>query len=567
MEQKVSCCDLDVVVHLPDGKDACFRLTPSDALTIGRMELDAADRTMSRRQATFTLLPPSSKGDSVVIQLVAGGTNPVRVQHADGSTEIVAKGEECVLHPEDACWLVRTRYPVSFTPSPRDKSKPNSHKRKRSGLQALARRTSSITGISPEFAALFGVDALGRASLQGSGCFAGDVAGEEIARAMQEEEDKKAEEARAAAASQEAKDAVMAAALAAQMEAEAAFAPPREEREGGGENEDEALARALAAAEEAEAEAIAKAEAQAEADMKMAQELDAHLQAELENPNDVPTLADAFVQRLFTSPGIKVSSLLKLSSEVLETKFEVKWAEFQAAYGKASPESRPVLLFHGTTSAAVDGISRKGFLVPGSSGAPAHRTDDGWYGRGVYFSPSFSLAASYSTNSQVIVAAVVPGRIKQLDPGDSSTYRGQPCTIGYDMHVAGNEWVVFQAEQILPLFLLKFSSSHHAPGPSPLYLPSAASLPAYKDEGGSGGPTKRKRFLPSKSLPPLAHSMEAIKASPLWALTVPDLRQDLVAAGLSSKGTKPYLVDRLLLSHSATTTTTTATATTTTSTL
>ncbi|KNC46843.1 uncharacterized protein AMSG_03273 [Thecamonas trahens ATCC 50062] len=440
--------------------------------------------------------------------LEVAGVNPVRIRKADGATRLVRTGESAELTAGDGFWLVRSLYWIALDGVDWGSSAGNAGRRI-SGLVPLGDRrgTSSVTGVSLEFAGLFGLDVLGNPDPQASGPeMCGDMVVEDVDAAF----------------AQLAQDEALARKLA-QDEKAAAPLPPLPEAQVQ-MAEDEALARALAEAEaEAEAEAL-----RLEADRKMAAALEAALQKELANPRDVATLADAFVQRIFesmTKMGKSILKLQKLSSEVLETKFEVKWNEYMAVYGADSEEARPRLAFHGTRSSALASIAAKGLVVPGTEPGVKHRTDSGWYGRGVYFSPNFSVASAYASNSQVIVAAVVRGRVLSIPASDSTTYRGQPCEPGYDSHEAGNEWIMFQAEQILPLFLLTFAHGKRADGWAPEYLPGANALEKFEAKVAA----KKKARKRKRAAIPLNMSPEEIAASPLNALTVAELKDELAA--------------------------------------
>lgn len=86
------------------------------------------------------------------------------------------------------------------------------------------------------------------------------------------------------------------------------------------------------------------------------------------------------------------------------------WEALKAEYGEKHKYAKPSLAFHGTASKNIPSIARKGLLVPGRgayvtacpaitciSNAPAesgirHRTDNGYYGKGIYLSPKSSLS-------------------------------------------------------------------------------------------------------------------------------------------------------------------------------
>jgi len=87
--------------------------------------------------------------------------------------------------------------------------------------------------------------------------------------------------------------------------------------------------------------------------------------------------------------GAILNRVERIRSQVLETKFEVKWEELKANYGGDSALAKPRLAFHGTTAANIESISTRGLLVPGSAAGVKHITDNGYYGKGIYLSPSY----------------------------------------------------------------------------------------------------------------------------------------------------------------------------------
>ncbi|XP_052245568.1 uncharacterized protein LOC127854544 [Dreissena polymorpha] len=72
--------------------------------------------------------------------------------------------------------------------------------------------------------------------------------------------------------------------------------------------------------------------------------------------------------------------------------------------------SYPVLAFHGTMETNIKPICETGFKIPGDN-VHAHRTDTGWYGKGVYFSeyPAYSMGYIKGA-TQLLLCQVLQGK-------------------------------------------------------------------------------------------------------------------------------------------------------------
>jgi len=127
------------------------------------------------------------------------------------------------------------------------------------------------------------------------------------------------------------------------------------------------------------------------------------------------------------------------------------WVRYQQKYGIGSDEATPRIAFHGTKALRMSSIEQKGLLVPGNSGV-THATDSGWYGRGIYLSPTPSYSMAYSDDGRLIICAVLMGKafrcVNRLD--------GAGLQPGTDSHMSpdGQEYILFEAGQVLPLFVL-----------------------------------------------------------------------------------------------------------------
>eukprot|EP01111_Echinosteliopsis_oligospora_P017019 TRINITY_DN7246_c0_g1_i1.p1 TRINITY_DN7246_c0_g1~~TRINITY_DN7246_c0_g1_i1.p1 ORF type:complete len:527 (-),score=178.37 TRINITY_DN7246_c0_g1_i1:154-1650(-) len=131
--------------------------------------------------------------------------------------------------------------------------------------------------------------------------------------------------------------------------------------------------------------------------------------------------------------------------------------------------------FHGTTSDSIKIISQTGFLHPddlhdknkkgpkpkAKAKAPTVKLlDNGFFGKGIYFSFYSDYAMFYSEDrgsDQVLLSQVLMGKSFQCD----GRMDGADCKKGYNSHYSpkGNEIVVFEPAQILPRYIITFSSN------------------------------------------------------------------------------------------------------------
>jgi len=164
----------------------------------------------------------------------------------------------------------------------------------------------------------------------------------------------------------------------------------------------------------------------------------------------------------------------------------LKWLEGYAAKfaqindkTKGIPNVLPMI--QGTSEEAVWQICQQGFGITAI-------TDDGYYGRGVYFTSNLKYASRYAKESPKVpgynvflLSMVIPGNTFPVteDPWDAEQknkqgYHGQPCRVGYQSHFTlvdspkknssptktpftganiADELVIFQVTQALPLFV------------------------------------------------------------------------------------------------------------------
>jgi len=170
-----------------------------------------------------------------------------------------------------------------------------------------------------------------------------------------------------------------------------------------------------------------------------------------------------FIQAQKASQQIKVKKIIK---PALAQRFEKQWMQFIAKYGAKSIEAKPRIAYHGTNSNFIPSIQEKGLLVPGGASGVKHKTDSGWYGRGIYLSPNPGLSLGYTQGGKMLVCSVLMGKIYKC-PGRMD---GQPLKKGYDSHESpcGQEYIIFNCCQVLPCYVIEITPKAT---PSP-YLPT-----------------------------------------------------------------------------------------------
>lgn len=118
--------------------------------------------------------------------------------------------------------------------------------------------------------------------------------------------------------------------------------------------------------------------------------------------------------------------------------------------------SYPVLAFHGTKQEYITPICETGFKVPGAGGHK-HRTDTGWYGKGVYFSeyPSYSMGYIQGA-TKLLLSQVLPGKVYQC----TKLIHGAALQKGYDSHTSPDkhELVIFNTYHILPQYIVHYKT-------------------------------------------------------------------------------------------------------------
>jgi len=160
-----------------------------------------------------------------------------------------------------------------------------------------------------------------------------------------------------------------------------------------------------------------------------------------------------FITKMSTQ-GVTARKVENIIQADLVPRFERKWQELREKYPSLNVE--PKLAWHGTSDASIENIRRQGLLVPGKDNAVGHLNDSGWWGKGIYLSPTASYSLSYMRgNRGLFLVSVLMG--KALSLGQHERMDGRPVKDGYDSHIAehGQEYVIFDEAQILPCYLIE----------------------------------------------------------------------------------------------------------------
>lgn len=118
--------------------------------------------------------------------------------------------------------------------------------------------------------------------------------------------------------------------------------------------------------------------------------------------------------------------------------------------------SYPVLAFHGTLETNILPICEQGFKVPGSDGH-SHRTDTGFYGKGVYFSEYPGYCMGYIKGaSKLLLCQVLPGKVYNC----TKLIHGAALKAGFDSHTSPDkkELVIFNKYHILPSYVVHYEN-------------------------------------------------------------------------------------------------------------
>ncbi|PRP82411.1 hypothetical protein PROFUN_10111 [Planoprotostelium fungivorum] len=149
------------------------------------------------------------------------------------------------------------------------------------------------------------------------------------------------------------------------------------------------------------------------------------------------------IERGLVANGTTVKGFKNILRLDLATRFERKWEEMR----KRDPTVKVQMVYHGTRNpSAVEGIMKKGLLVPGKDGnGVAHATDTGYWGKGIYTSPDANLSVGYMSGQGggLFVCSILMGKVYKC----TQMMTGGPKMDGYDSH---SEWIVFDECQVLP---------------------------------------------------------------------------------------------------------------------
>lgn len=158
--------------------------------------------------------------------------------------------------------------------------------------------------------------------------------------------------------------------------------------------------------------------------------------------------------------GLKfnVTSVEKCHNVELENEFHGSYRYF---YEQRYLGDKPIqTVYHGTRPENIPLILKNNFDVDKKG-----KTDDGWFGAGIYFSQHADYVMMYYTTGsfnlvqvgdkgKLLQVDILPGRIKRLD----QAHLGAARTINYDSHVTPNgfEYVMFNKRHILPRYVISF---------------------------------------------------------------------------------------------------------------
>jgi len=161
-----------------------------------------------------------------------------------------------------------------------------------------------------------------------------------------------------------------------------------------------------------------------------------------------------FITKMATN-GVTARKVENIIKADLVPRFERKWQEMRQKYPDLDIE--PILAWHGTSDHSIEGILKDGLLVPGKDGnSVGHLNDSGWWGKGIYVSPTASYSLSYMRgNRGLFLVSVLLGKTKELHSHERMD--GRTALEGYDTHIAENgyEYVLFDEAQVLPCYLIE----------------------------------------------------------------------------------------------------------------
>jgi thiol-disulfide isomerase/thioredoxin len=158
-----------------------------------------------------------------------------------------------------------------------------------------------------------------------------------------------------------------------------------------------------------------------------------------------------------------VTNVQKVVNHKLTQRFQAKLAQWQHSGKYSWQQMQPVKAFHCTHPSNISSIASNNVSM-----AKKGKTDAGYFGSGLYFSGFPDYTFKYNANGKgfdnwsigdkgvTIMFDVLLGKPCKL----SGLALGADKTPGYDSHESplGYEWVLFDPDQCLPLYVVHFES-------------------------------------------------------------------------------------------------------------
>jgi hypothetical protein len=168
-------------------------------------------------------------------------------------------------------------------------------------------------------------------------------------------------------------------------------------------------------------------------------------------------IAESQFQRFLATQGNVSYNLTQIEYIVnpdIVRKFKESKTRLAKRHGFLEESMKPIYMFHGTSEVNMENIIKTNFLISkvGST------TDQGFYGRGIYFSEYPSMSISYSRgNPWLLLCAVYVGKAFKM----MNVEVGCALKEGYDSHCAfsGQEVIIFDTDCILPCYKIKWTTN------------------------------------------------------------------------------------------------------------
>ena len=164
----------------------------------------------------------------------------------------------------------------------------------------------------------------------------------------------------------------------------------------------------------------------------------------------------------------EITKIEKITNLVLEMKFEVAKSQ---AFGDYIDTK-----FHGTSNDGLKEIIRNGFKMPETN--PQTSEERGMYGQGIYFATDSSKSAReiYTKDSpKLLLCQVIIGKTMTVEKADSTLNKEKLIEKKYDsvyvpagLDVTSDEFVIFDPDKALPVYIIHFSDSNKLVPPSAL---------------------------------------------------------------------------------------------------